>query len=305
MTRAGLSLDDRLAQAWEVRTRRRPPVIVASRPVDTLPVSVTGDACALDCAHCGGRYLKGMKPLQDLQPGSAPSLLISGGCDREGRVPIREVLPQLLPVLEGRRTNWHLGAVDGADLQALGGLLDVVSFDYVGDDRTLREVYGLDATVDDLDRRLERLSAVARVVPHVTIGLRGGELGHERPALERLQWHRFDALVFLVLIPTPGTRYAQARPPAPEAVAEILAEARLRFPEVSLQLGCMRPKGAYADALDPLAVRAGVDVIVNPARSAVVLAEEMGLTWETGYQCCVFPPEGGPLPVSGRGDGTT
>lgn len=282
----------RLAQAWSVRTRHWPPTIVASRPVDTLPVSVTGEACALDCAHCGGHYLKGMKPLKGLRPGSAPSLLISGGCDRTGRVPVREMLPELLPAIEGRRTNWHLGAVDEADLTALTGLLDVVSFDFVGDDATLREVYGLDVTVDDLERRMERLAEVARVVPHVTIGLRGGALGHELPALERLQRHRFDSLVFLVLIPTPGTRYASAEPPAPEVVAEVLVEARLRFPDVSIQLGCMRPKGAYAEALDPLAVRAGVNVIVNPARSAVALAEGLGLTWETGYECCVFPAEG-------------
>jgi len=285
-------LEERLALAWEVRTRHWPPTIVASRPVDTLPVSVTGEACALDCAHCGGHYLKGMKPLKGLRPGNAPSLLISGGCDRQGRVPVREMLPELLPVIEGRRTNWHLGAVDEADLTALAGLLDVVSFDFVGDDATLREVYGLDATVEDLELRMERLAEIARVVPHVTIGLRGGALGHEMPALERLQRHRFDALVFLVLIPTPGTRYAEAQPPAPEAAAEILVEARLRFPEVSIQLGCMRPKGAYSEALDPLAVRAGVNVIVNPARSAVALAEELGLTWETGYECCVFPATG-------------
>ncbi len=285
-------LEERLALAWEVRTRRWPPTITASRPLDTLPVSVTGGACALDCAHCGGHYLQGMRPLKGLQPGSAPSLLISGGCDREGRVPVREMLPELLPVIEGRRTNWHLGAVDEADLTALAGLLEVVSFDFVGDDATLREVYGLDATVDDLERRMQRLAAIARVVPHVTIGLRGGALGHEMPALARLQRHRFDALVFLVLIPTPGTRYADAQPPAPDAVAEILVEARLLFPEVSLQLGCMRPKGAYAEALDPLAVRAGANVIVNPARSAVALAEAMGLKWETGYECCVFPAAG-------------
>jgi len=287
------ALADRLARAWEVRTRHWPPTIVASRPVDTLPVSVTGSACALDCAHCGGHYLRGMKPLKGLRPGDAPSLLISGGCNRDGRVPVREALPELLPVIEGRRTNWHLGAVDEADLTALKGRLDVVSFDFVGDDATLREVYGLNATVDELEERLDRLAEVAQVVPHVTIGLRGGTLGHELPALERLARHSFDALVFLVLIPTPGTRYAQTKPPEPEAVAEILAEARVRFPNVSLQLGCMRPKGAYAEALDPLAVRAGLNVMVNPARAAVALAEELGLTWTTAYECCVFPPAGG------------
>lgn len=290
---AGLSpnLDELLGRAWAVRTRHWPPVITASVPVDTLPISVTGAHCGRDCAHCGGHYLRGMRPLEGLRPGAAPSLLISGGCNACGRVPVREHRDELLPHIQGRRTNWHLGVVEGEDLEALDGLLDVVSFDFVGDDETLQEVYGPGTTVADLERCLETLMPRARVVPHVTVGLRGGRLGHEWPALERLGRFEFDSLVFLVLIPTAGTRYEAVQPPEPEAVAEILAEARLRFPDVSLQLGCMRPKGADREQLDPLAVRAGANVIVNPVRAAVTLAEELGLSWRTGHECCVFTPE--------------
>ncbi|NPV09350.1 MAG: radical SAM protein [Anaerolineae bacterium] len=283
-------LEEALDQAWQARLRHWPPLITASVPVDTLAVSVTGTYCALNCAHCGGHYLSGMRPLNGLRPGAAPSLLISGGCDRRGRVPVRERLPELLPLVQGRRTNWHLGLVHEEDLEGLDGLLDVVSFDFVGDDDTLREVYGLEATADDLERCLDLLASRARVVPHITVGLRAGRLGHEWLALERLEGHRFDALVFLVLIPTPGTPYASVQPPEPEEVAEVLAAARLRFPRVSLQLGCMRPKGSYRDELDPLAVRAGLNVIVNPVRAAIALAEAMGLSWLTGHECCVFPP---------------
>ncbi|MGB4213928.1 MAG: hypothetical protein WBK64_03680, partial [Dethiobacteria bacterium] len=31
----------------------------------TLPVSVTGRSCALNCAHCGGHYLQGMASLEE------------------------------------------------------------------------------------------------------------------------------------------------------------------------------------------------------------------------------------------------
>ena len=67
-----------------------------------------------------------------------------------------------------------------------------------------------------------------------------------------------------------------------------MAEARLRFPGASLQLGCMRPQGAYRQALDVLAVRAGLNLIVNPTRTAYAEARERGLQWNTMHECCVF-----------------
>jgi uncharacterized radical SAM superfamily protein len=97
-----------------------------------------------------------------------------------------------------------------------------------------------------------------------------------------------DGLVILVFVPTPHTRYADRQPPSPETVANLLAEARVRFPRVPLYLGCMRPKGSYRDRLDPLAVQAGVNVIVSPSRPARELAGELGLTIRQSRECCVL-----------------
>lgn len=278
----------RLAEAWRARAEHWPPVITASLPVDTLPVSVTGGHCGLDCAHCGGHYLRGMKPLAEARPARAASVLVSGGCDRRGRVPVAEHLEALRRLTAGRRSNWHLGLTDAEEAARLQPLLDVVSFDFVGDDETLREVYGVEATADDYECSFATLLARAEVVPHLTIGLRGGAIGHEWAALERLGAYEFARLVLLVLIPTPGTRYEHAEPPPLAGVARVMAEARLRFPAVSLQLGCMRPRGAYREALDVLAVQAGANVIVNPAGAATRAAESLGLTWQTCSECCVF-----------------
>ena len=40
-------------------------MLYASYPVDTASLSVTGTACALDCAHCGGHYLQHMIPVEE------------------------------------------------------------------------------------------------------------------------------------------------------------------------------------------------------------------------------------------------
>jgi len=184
--------------------------------------------------------------------------------------------------------NWHVGLIQEMDLLAIAPYTDIVSFDFVGDDETIREVYGLDCTVADYVRTYQMLRRYTRVIPHITIGLRGGVIGHEYPAMDKLQELGVDGLVFIVFIPTPGTRYADRQPPPAEVVVNILAEARLRFPDRPLHLGCMRPHSEYRAQLDTLAVRAGVNKIVSPAREAVKLAEELGLSIVRSRECCVF-----------------
>jgi hypothetical protein len=67
-----------------------------------------------------------------------------------------------------------------------------------------------------------------------------------------------------------------------------MAEARLRFPDVPIYLGCMRPKGSYRNELDSLAVRAGLNVVVSPSRPARDLAVELGLAERKIRECCVL-----------------
>jgi uncharacterized radical SAM superfamily protein len=282
------TLEKKLARAWAVRRENFADEITWSYPLDTAVLSLTGEQCALDCAHCGGHYLGGMRPIWEAKPDEATSCLISGGCDSLGRVPVLAHLDRVRDWREGRTMNWHVGFVSEPEVEAIAPLVDVVSFDFVGDDETIRDVYGLDCTVDDYVRTYRLLRRYARTLPHVTIGLRGGELGHELPAFERLQELGADGLVLLVFIPTPGTRYAERQPPAAAVAADYIAEARLRFPGVPLFLGCMRPRGSYRNELDPLAVRAGVNVLVSPSRPARELATDLGLAARQIRECCVL-----------------
>ncbi|MGC9023631.1 MAG: radical SAM protein [Chloroflexia bacterium] len=310
------ALEDLLGQAWQVRQSRFPPSLGADDPRNTRAISLTGSGCALNCAHCGRHYLEAMLPIAGLSPqdpslDGASSLLISGGCDREGRVPFTAHLEEVRALRPGRRLNWHVGLIGEKEAAALAGLADIISFDLVGDDDTIAEVYGLKATVEDYRRTYRLLRRSLPVVPHITIGLRGGRISGERAALRLLQEEGAEAIVFLVLIPTPGTRYAHCTPPPLREVAGLLAEARLAFPTIPLLLGCMRPGGAYRRALDSLAVRAGINRIVKPHPAALELAARLGLQVEAGRECCAlaliphpYPPA--PLPLShwerGRGD---
>jgi uncharacterized radical SAM superfamily protein len=113
-------------------------------------------------------------------------------------------------------------------------------------------------------------------------------LGHELPAFEILEHLGLDGLVLLIFVPTPGTRYANRQPPVPSVAANLLAEARIRFPGVPLYLGCMRPKGSYRDQIDPLAVQAGINVLVSPSRPGRQQAASLGLSSRRIRECCVL-----------------
>ncbi len=285
-------LHELLSSAWEERVRSSGRDITFAYPVRTAAVSLTGRECSLGCAHCGGHYLNDMISLEEAfrraEEGRSRSFLISGGCSPSGVVPFTAHKEELERLSGTSTLNLHVGLVNEEEAAYAGKIAGAVSFDLVGDNETIREVYGLDKTVADYVRSYELLRNHARVVPHICIGLRGGRISGERRALEILQRLGAPALVFLVLIPTPGTRFQEVAPPEPAAVAQILAEARLAFPGTPIQLGCMRPGGRYRRAIDVLAVRAGVNTIVNPAPQARRLARYLGLTARRGEECCVL-----------------
>jgi uncharacterized radical SAM superfamily protein len=287
-----LNMDELLNRAWETRLATFQSQLICYFPTNTLPISVTGTSCALNCAHCGGHYLRHMLPVDqaaaDPRLPAATSLLISGGCDADGCVPHRPHVDALAALRGTRRLNWHVGLIGPEDFALIKPCVDAVSFDFVGDDRTIREVYGLERTVEDYLASFRMLHGSVPVVPHITIGLAGGEIRGERRAISELQALGVDAVVFLVFVPTPGTRYAACVAAPPESVADLIAEARLLMPSAAITLGCMRPGGAHRAQLDALAVRAGVNGIVSPAPAALILAEAMGLATVNKDECCVF-----------------
>ena len=278
--------------AWHCRMAHHGAAVRYDRPVDTIPVSVTGSACALDCAHCNRVYLRHMRTLAEVAApdalSAAASLLISGGCDARGRVPLMAHLETLRGLAANHRLNLHVGLIDEDEARALAPLAEVVSFDVVGDRRAAREVYGLDVGLDDYMRTLDALRRHVAVVPHVTIGLRGGQPSGEFAALDALAARDIERLVYIVLIPTAGTRYAQCEPPPLAYVADLLLETRLRLPRTDLIVGCMRPRGHYGRVLDLLALRAGVDALVNPSHLAVEEAAALGLEVTWGSVCCAL-----------------
>lgn len=257
-------------------------------PEKTKSVSVTGPHCSLNCSHCSGHYLKSMISLKEAEDSDASSFLISGGCDREGRVPVTRFMEEISSLKGRARLNIHCGLVGEEEARAIGEIADKVSFDFTIDDEAIHEVFGLEKTGQDYIRSYEYLKRYADVVPHVLIGLKGGKVDKEYEALKILKDMDTNRLAFIIFKPTFGTPYAGKKPPEAKEAADVLSTARGLMPEGYITLGCMRPGGSYRDKIDPLAVDIGVDGIVNPAPSAVRYAERMGYQTDIKEECCVL-----------------
>lgn len=150
-------------------------------------------------------------------------------------------------------------------------------------------MFGLSRKGEDYLAVYRKLREVgAPVIPHLLIGIWGGVVRGEYKVIEALKELGADGLVFIVLIPTPGTRFADRLPPSLESVADVMATARLTFPDLPLNLGCMRPGGRYRSEVDKVAVRCGLNRIVNPTPACLKTAQQLGLTLDERKECCVL-----------------
>ena len=284
-------LESLMKAAWDIRVSNFGSSISWVNPIRTGVLSVTGTACSLKCAHCGGKYLRHMLPIErrgELDPSQISSWLVSGGCDSFGRVPVERYV-HVLPELSSKwRLNMHLGLASEEMIKNVAPFCQVVSFDFLVDEDTIRDVYGFPASGEDFLRTYSMLRQHVKVIPHICIGLHGGQISGELDALCALTEIGADAIVFIVFIPTSGTLYENCMPPPIEGVARIIATARCLFPQTPIYLGCMRPHGRYRHVLDPMSVRAGVNRIVVPSQQGRAEASRLGLNASWIEECCAL-----------------
>jgi len=263
-------------------------------------VSITGDRCDLDCEHCKGSLLRTMPGVGNaealLKLGRKAwrrgdvGMLLTGGCDSEGRLPWEEFIPAIadLKAETDLTITVHAGQIDLDTARALKDAgVEQALVDVMGDDVTVREVCHLSEGTAAIRKTMASLTyAGLEIVPHVLFGIHYGMERGERAALEILKDYPLNEYVVVVLMPARGTPMESVQPPSPERVASFIAGARLELPELRASLGCARPRGRYRRHLDVLAVSAGVNSIAIPSDRALAEAKRRGLEIVHRETCC-------------------
>ncbi len=261
-------------------------------------VSVTGDACALQCDHCAGRLLRSMIPVHSasdlldlarkLADRGCPGLLVSGGCSADGTIPWDTCLPAIQQIKNetGLFISMHSGFVDRARARKIRDAgVDQVLIDVVGARETMHAVYHIR---DGMDRMLASLDALAEagiaLVPHIIVGLHYGQFRHEYAALEIAAQYAPGILVIVVLMPLRNTPMQGVQTPPVQEIEAFFVAARLRLPKTPIALGCARPR--QRTDIELAAVDAGFNRIALPAASTVEYAVSRGLQPVYYKTCC-------------------
>ncbi|MGD0152276.1 MAG: radical SAM protein [Thermacetogeniaceae bacterium] len=305
-------LSEILEQAWQVRAAHQPKIVFAAPGAkhyqnrfyanharSFVNLSVTGTACACNCAHCRGKLLETMIPastpealrrqVERLAAQGCRGILVSGGADAAGEVPLLPFAGTLKRARElGLRVLVHSGLISRSTAGALKEAgVDQVLLDVIGDEDTIREVYHLDRKPHHyLEAMLNCREAGLNIAPHLVIGLHYGTIRGELNALEMIRQASPQALVLVILSPLSGTGMNGTAPPPVEEVACVIGTGRLLNPDAPLTLGCARPPGAYKRAIEKLAVDCGVDAIAYPDESTVLYARRRGLAACFTEECC-------------------
>lgn len=267
----------------------------------SIAISLTGPKCALMCDHCKSKVLRSMRSVrlgkelfqmaEALVKSGTRSILISGGCDADGRVPHLDYIDQIARIKSELplRIMVHSGLVDEELAHALKEAgVDGAMIDIIGDNETIRKVYHLKRrSVEDYERSLELLVRHGlSVIPHIVIGLHYGKILGEYRALEMIRRYQISALILVILMPIFSTPMFGICPPPLERIGDIFYRARLDFPKTPVQLGCARPMGNMMKQTDTLAVDSGLNGIAYPAPGVVAYARQRGLVPEFHETCC-------------------
>lgn len=264
-------------------------------------ISITGNHCALRCEHCNGKLLESMIPAEDpetflkvadqLRLKGALGILVSGGANKEGEVPVGKFIPGIKAIKERNpqfKVIVHTGLVRKETARALKeACVDQILIDVIGDDETIREVYHLEKHVEDYEETLRMLKEMGhRIAPHIIIGHHFGVIKGEWRALEMVTRVGVETIVLVVLKPLLAAEMSRTEIPRPEETSRISAMARILNPDIPIRMGCIRPAHPWKAEMEKGFILSGVNTIAYPLQGTIDYASEIGLETKFVEMCC-------------------
>jgi len=276
---------------------------------DTLPfqkdrfaaISVTGNHCDLQCAHCKGNLLESMIPAKDpetffqvadrLRLNGAYGILVSGGADQNGEVPLKIFISAIRTIKEKDpqfKVIVHTGLIRreiAKELKEAG--IDQILIDVIGDDETIREVYHLNKRVQDYEETLWMLKEMGHcLAPHIIIGHHFGEIKGEWKALEMVTRIGVETIVLVILKTLLPVEKNHFKIPKPDETSRISAIARILNPKIPIRMGCIRPAHPWKVKMEKGFIDSGVNTIAYPLQGTIDYAKEIGLKTKFIEMCC-------------------
>ena len=244
------------------------------------------------CEHCKGVHLRGMIPVSgkdefsdlahSLKDKGCTGLLLSGGCDANGSVPVSPHADAISEVSSDLLVNVHAGFITKNEAERLAGSgISCFSVDIHQDKGEMMTVLHLDRDPKDYSELLDILIGTGvKVVPHLTVGFGYNDLAL---SADFVASKGLKDVVLLSMMPTEGTMVEESVI-SEDAVMD--AVAILQEKGLNVILGCMRDRSLRG--LEKRCIQAGVTRLANPSAETLKWAEENGYTVEKRKMCCCF-----------------
>jgi len=267
-----------------------------------VALSVTGKRCDCNCAHCEGILLLSMQDasttekiincVDKMTDAGCKGILISGGCDLNGAVP---VLPCLKGIEYAKKKGLtvvvHTGLLDRETTLALkAAKVDKILLDVIGSEKTIRGVYGIDKTPKDFFQSMCHCrEAGLELAPHLVVGLDFGRIEGEYKAIDMVRDIKAENFVLVVLSSRRGTKMHDIPPPPYNEVIKVFSYAADNLGNTNITLGCVRPF-EYAIELEKTAIDMGFKTITYPHEETIKYAKQLGLETVFFEECCCINP---------------
>lgn len=264
-------------------------------------ITVTGNHCDLRCGHCQGKLLESMIPAEDpetflqivnrLRSGGSHGILVSGGSNQDGEVPLKNFIPSIREIKEKApefKVIVHTGLIRREIAKGLKeAKADQILIDVIGHDETIREVYHLNKRVQDYEETLWMLKEMGHcIAPHIIIGHHFGEIRGEWKALEMVTHVGVETIVFVILKSLHPAGKNHFKVPRPEETSKISAIARILNPKIPIRMGCIRPAHPSKAEMEMGFVDSGVNTIAYPLQGTIEYAKKIGLETKFIEMCC-------------------
>lgn len=264
-------------------------------------ISVTGRNCELRCEHCRGKLLESMIPAEDpetflqivhrLRSLGALGILVSGGANQNGEVPLEKFIPLIRTIKEKDpqfKIIIHTGLIRREIAEGLKeARIDQILIDVIGDDDTIREVYHLNKRVEDYEETLWMLKEMRhRLAPHIIIGHHFGEIKGEWRALEMVTRVGVETIVLVIIKPLHTNVKGRFEIPRPDETSRISSVARILNPTTPIRMGCIRPAHPWKAEMEKGFIHSGANTIAYPLQGTIEYAKEIGLETKFIQMCC-------------------
>ncbi len=291
-----------------------------NKPNSFLNISLTGHNCELMCSHCRALLLKDMidigscdiniddsseelyeknriiKILEKYGSNNVRGLLISGGFDKDGKLPLdNRILSEIKQTREKFGENirifLHLGFAGPEVAKAVCECgVDGVLVNVFSDSHAIREVYNLkNCTPEMFYNNIKILKESGlNVSPHLIIGLSDNGIAGEYKSLKAISKIGVSSVVFAIVKRI--TKHQEFKDLKIRAcdIVNLYEYARELMPDTPITLGCAKPPGKEFEKAEIELLSRGINTIAFPSEKTVDFAIKNGIEYAFTEQCCAI-----------------